>query len=510
MKRKKVGLTAFVAMVVLAVAFSLAACSSGTVDLGSDSGQNSSQNSSAPYVISVEQTASDESGSSFTVYYSDGTSTTFTVAAGKDGQDGEDGQDGADLTVEEVFERYKKETGDTDMTYAEFLEKYLTFTTDDSASIAKSLTSSVKLYTEFLETSSTGGFYPGARTSLDLYTGSGVVYDIDEEEGYTYMVTNYHVVFSSAAASANATNNANGQYIARKIVCYLYGSEYTPVQTTTDADGDGYKDYYYSDYGVECEYVGGSITSDIAIVRAKTEDLYAINDGISEVTLADGYTVGETAIAVGNPEGEGISVTKGIVSVDNEYITLDIDGTSRSYRSIRIDAALYSGNSGGGLFNAEGELIGINNAGDGEDQNINYAIPLEIVRGTADNILYYYRDGDADTAGAYKITLGVTVLSSEAKYVYDAASGTGRITETITVDEVSASSIAEAMGLQTGDVLTAFSIDGTEYALERNFDISDLILTLRPGSEIAMRYTRDGGTQLSEVYTVKASDLVSI
>ena len=135
---------------------------------------------------------------------------------------------------------------------------------------------------------------------------------------------------------------------------------------------------------------------------------------------------------------------------------------------------------------------------------------MEIVRGTADNILYYYRDGDADTAGAYKITLGVTVLSSEAKYVYDAASGTGRITETITVDEVSASSIAEAMGLQTGDVLTAFSIDGTEYALERNFDISDLILTLRPGSEIAMRYTRDGGTQLSEVYTVKASDLVSI
>ena len=135
---------------------------------------------------------------------------------------------------------------------------------------------------------------------------------------------------------------------------------------------------------------------------------------------------------------------------------------------------------------------------------------MEIVRGTADNILYYYRDGDAQTSGAYKITLGVTVLSSEAKYVYDAASGTGRITETITVDEVSASSIAAAMGLQTGDVLTALSVNGTEYALERNFDISDRILTLRPGDEIALRYTRGEESQLSAAYTVNAADLLSI
>ena len=504
MKKKIAGLAAAAAALALALSFS--ACAMGTVDLGTEGAGTVSQDESAPYVVSVEQTAADANGSSFTVYYSDGTSTTFTVAAGKDGKDG---QDGDDLTVQDVFERYKKETGDTDITYAEFLEKYLTFTTDDSASVAQCLSSSVKLYTEFVETASTGGFYPGLRTSLSLYTGAGVLYDIDEEDGYTYIVTNYHVVYSSKAAGANAENNANGQHIARRIVCYLYGSEYTPVQTTTDADGDGYKDYYYSEYGVECEYVGGSIASDIAIVRAKTEELRAVNDGIREVTLADGYAVGETAIAVGNPEGEGISVTKGVVSVDNEYITLDIDGTARSYRSVRIDAALYSGNSGGGLFNAQGELIGINNAGDGEDQNINYAIPLEIARGTADNILYYYKDGNADTAGAYKITLGVTVLSGGAKYVYDAASGTGRIVETITVDEVSASSIAEAMGLQTGDVLTAFSVNGTEYALERNFDISDCILTLRPGDEIALRYTRGGETQLSEGYAIGMEDLVS-
>ena len=509
MKRKKVGLTAFVAMVVLAVAFSLAACSSGTVDLGSDSGQNSSQNSSAPYVISVEQTASDESGSSFTVYYSDGTSTTFTVAAGKDGQDGEDGQDGADLTVEEVFERYKKETGDTDMTYAEFLEKYLTFTTDDSASIAKSLTSSVKLYTEFLETSSTGGFYPGARTSLKLYTGSGVVYDIDEEEGYTYMVTNYHVVFSSAAASANATNNANGQYIARKIVCYLYGSEYTPVQTTTDADGDGYKDYYYSDYGVECEYVGGSITSDIAIVRAKTADMTAVNPDIRSAEFADSYRVGQTAIAIGNPEGDGISVSEGVVSVDNEYIALNIDGTARSYRSIRIDTAIYSGNSGGGLFNSEGKLIGITNAGDGEDQSINFAVPPEVAQGAAENILYWFGEGSGSSVTLKKPMLGVTVTSENSRFVYDDTLGYGTIREDIVVQSVESGSIAKAVGVQEGDVLTELKLGDTVYALDRNFDIADALLNARPDMTLTVTFTR-GGTQMSGTYTFKTSDFTAV
>ena len=43
------------------------------------------------------------------------------------------------------------------------------------------------------------------------------------------------------------------------------------------------------------------------------------------VTFADGYSVGETAIAIGNSEGMGISVTKGIVSVDNEIIELDLE-----------------------------------------------------------------------------------------------------------------------------------------------------------------------------------------
>ena len=105
--------------------------------------------------------------------------------------------------------------------------------------------------------------------------------------------------------------------------------------------------------------MGGTITYDIAVLRAKTSDVLARNEDAQPVKLADEYHVGETAIAIGNPEGDGLSVTQGVISTESEYITLSIDDTPRSYRSIRIDTALYSGNSGGGLFNKSGELIRI-------------------------------------------------------------------------------------------------------------------------------------------------------
>ena len=125
--------------------------------------------------------------------------------------------------------------------------------------------------------------------------------------------------------------------------------------------------------------MGGSANSDIALLKANLSDIKAVNDQIKPITFAQGYSVGETVFAIGNAEGEGISATKGIISVDSEEILMEVDGTQRTHRAMRIDAAIYHGNSGGGLFNRNGELVGITNGGDGDDQNINYAIPLSIV-----------------------------------------------------------------------------------------------------------------------------------
>ena len=477
MKRFTKTVLTVLAVMVLAFALVLAGCSGDTVT-----------------VKDILKTSSNADGDVYTIYYSDGTSSTITIS------------NGSDVTAQQLYEYYK-EVYKEDLTYDEFLKKYLAEPTDNAAVIGSCLQSAVKIYTEFVETKTTssGGIFGGITTTTQtaVYTGSGVVYQMHDD--YTYIITNYHVVYDANAAAAN------GGYLARKIVCYLYGSEGSP--SPEGVGSDGYASYNYGSYAIECEYVGGSISNDIAIIRAETEDIQAINPNVTTASFADEYHVGETAIAIGNPEGEGISVTEGIVSVDNEYINLQIDKNVRSYRSLRIDTAIYGGSSGGGLFNLKGELIGITNAGDTTDQNINYAIPLEIAKGTADNILHYYF-GNGDNVG-YGIKLGVQVVSQNSKYVYDKASGYGTITEEIVVDSVNSGSIAKSMGLELNDVLKTFNIrnksgETREVTLNRNFDISDAILTIRAGDTISFGIERGGETTVSGEYTVKESDLVEL
>lgn len=448
---------------------------------------------SQAYVTSIAKSGSEGNDDIYTIYYSDGTTSTFTVTNGSDG-----------VTADDLYQKYIEETGDN-ISYSEFLSKYLTVEGDNSASaINYCLQSSLKIYSEFVAAQYNDfNMFTGYNTSV--YTGAAVIYDIDNiTDGYTYIVTNYHVVYLNSAQPALN----GGTKVARSIYGYLYGSEGTP--SASGQDSNGYTAYDYGDYGIELEYVGGSVENDIAVLRVETDKIKAVNENIRAVDIADDYYVGETAIAIGNPEGNGLSVTKGIISTENELISLNIDGTSRTYRSLRIDTPLYSGNSGGGLFNSSGELIGITNAGNTEDQNINYAIPLEIVTGTVDNIICYANDGDNRTNGAYTVKFGITVSSSGSKYVYDSDKGYGEITENVNVESVTTDTIAAGLGLQNGDVIKKIEVNGTEKEINRTFTLGAVALTLRSGDKIRFVLERDGETVTTSIYTISSSDLVQV
>lgn len=509
MKRATKALLTLIAAAVLAFSLLLAtACSSSDPEQTEQTELTEQTEQTAIYVTSIEKTGTNGTDDIYTITYSDGTTSTFTVSNGSDGKD---------VSINDIYEQYKETTG-TDICFADFLKQYLTVSDQTTALAVNScLLSSMKIYSEFVQTSQSFDPYYGVVSSSNtaISTGSAVIYSM-AADGYTYIVTNYHVVYNK---NADAEKNG-GSKIARKIYGYLYGSENTPSTTDSDndnqadTDSDGYTLYDYGSYAIELEYVGGSVISDIAVLRAETEDIAAINADAKAVTLASDYHVGETAIAIGNPEGKGLSVTQGVISTENEQITLDIDGTARSYRSLRIDTPLYEGNSGGGLFNADGELIGITNAGNSEDQNINYAVPLEIVKGTVENILHYYNDGDSSTTGAYKITLGVTVTTQNSKYVYDASSGYGSVQEEVIVNSVTSGSIAETLGLQANDKIVSLFINDTEYTINRSFRISDLILTMRENDIIKVKYerTENGETaeHTSEGYPLARTDLVQL
>jgi len=465
------------------------------------------QEETAVYVVSIEKTSSEGLKDIYTITYSDGTTSTLEVTngedgekgakgtPGKDGKDGEDGKDGVDgengldgedLTIEDVYAKYLEENPNA--TYEEFLKAVLSVNTDgNSSSINKALLTSAKIFTEFTKTTDNV-------TNTSVSAGSAVIYKITNE--YTYFITNYHVVYEKGAHEPNK--------IAKKITCYLYGSEGGPSLMETK-DEYGYNQYDYGAYGISCEYVGGAASADLAVVRASTDKVKSINPDATAVVFADDYHVGETAIAIGNPESEGVSVSEGIVSVDNEYINLSIDST-RKYRSMRIDTVIYHGNSGGGLYNTDGKLIGITNAGDVTNQSMNYAIPIDIVKPVVENIMYYSSFGETKVK---KITLGVTVVSQNSKYVFDEQIGYGKIVEDVVVKEVTGP-ITIALGLMVGDRIDKISVGGTTYEIDRYFEIGDILYTIRSGDSISVTYERGGVIYSSTPYTVKDTDLLVV
>ena len=135
----------------------------------------------------------------------------------------------------------------------------------------------------------------------------------------------------------------------------------------------------------EAALVGRDVRTDLAVIKIKTAGLHPAVFGNS-----DKLEVGELAVAVGNPLGElGGSVTEGIISALNRDINIE----GEIMNLLQTSAAVNPGNSGGALFNAYGELIGVVNAKSGGTQGgttiegIGFAIPSGTAKAIAENLI---------------------------------------------------------------------------------------------------------------------------
>ena len=210
----------------------------------------------------------------------------------------------------------------------------------------------------------------------------------------------------------------------------------------------------------------------------------------------------DTAIAIGNPAGMGISATAGYVSVDSEEIILQVTNGYVNMRVMRVDTAVNGGNSGGGLFDENGNLIGIVNAkiSDYSIENIAYAIPSNVAKHLADSIL------SSEKGVATRCILGVvpTVVSSKA--VYDKETGKISILETVGIESISEDSVANGK-LLAGDVIRKLTIDGTEIEVQREFQLRESMFAARVGSTVVFEILRNGET--SSVSFVITEDMVT-
>lgn len=354
-----------------------------------------------------------------------------------------------------------------------------------ASAAAQGLLSAVSIRCSFTQrgAGSSMGFYPGMGGGQTTYTsaGAGVIYRLDKTAGDAIILTNYHVVYS---ASCNTDNR-----ISDDIAVYLYGAE-----------GDG--------QGIAATYVGGSMYYDIAVLRVT--DSAALRQSVAAAATfadSDAVTAGSTAIAIGNPQGDGTAVTRGVVSVPSEYISMTTADSSEkvSFRVIRVDTAVNSGNSGGGLYNASGRLIGLVNAkvSDESVENIGYAIPSNVVRAVAENILYYCADGDCETVR--RALLGITVTGTDSHAVVDAESGTVHTEETVSVYEVSAGGLCDGV-LQAGDILRAVTLNGETFRITARYQLIDRMLYLHAGDTVTLTFVR-GGVEATVTLTVSAGHI---
>ena len=270
--------------------------------------------------------------------------------------------------------------------------------------------------------------------------GSGVI--IDAAKGY--VITNFHVI--QEADEIKVTLKDGREFTATKI--------------------------------------GEDQQSDIALLQIKADKLTAIN-----FADTDKLRVGDFTIAIGNPFGLGQTVTSGIVSALGRS-GLNIENLENF---IQTDAAINSGNSGGALINLKGELIGINTAilgPNGGNIGIGFAIPANMVRDLADQIIQY---GEV-RRGMLGIMGGELTADLAKAFGYDKQNGAF-------VSQVMAGSAADKAGIKAGDII--ISINGNPV---RSFgEVRAKIATMGAGKVVKLGLIRDGKEQVVDV-TLKQAE----
>ena len=226
-----------------------------------------------------------------------------------------------------------------------------------------------------------------------------------------------------------------------------------------------------SDETYDATIVGEDSTSDIAVLKIEATGLTPAVIGDS-----DKLAVGETTVAVGNPLGTlSNTVTQGIVSALNRQVTVE----DNDMTLIQTDTSISPGNSGGGLFNANGELIGVVNAKSSysEAEGIGFAIPINTAMDIAQQLI--------ENGAVARPVLGVSILDiSDAS----AAQQYGVSAMGVYVADVTKGGGAEAAGVQRGDRIIA--VDDT--AVSSTSTVKSYLAGKEVGDTVSLQVERDG------------------
>ena len=220
----------------------------------------------------------------------------------------------------------------------------------------------------------------------------------------------------------------------------------------------------------KAKVLGSDKTTDVAVLKIDASGLPAIRAGSPAKTR-----VGEWVVAIGAPYGLEHTVTSGIVSAKSRSLPGDA-----VVPFIQTDAAVNPGNSGGPLFNLDGEVIGINSqifSRSGGFQGLAFAIPIDVALDVKDQIV---KNGKVSHG-----KLGVTV--QEVNQALAESFGMKQPGGAL-VGSVQRNGPGAKAGLEPGDVIVKFN----DQAIRRSGDLPPLVSSVKPGSTVKLEVWRDG------------------
>ena len=214
------------------------------------------------------------------------------------------------------------------------------------------------------------------------------------------------------------------------------------------------------------ELVGTDPQTDVAVIKVDATDLSPATLGSS-----DDIRVGDIAIALGNPLGSlGGTVTTGIISAVGREITIN----NETMTLLQTDAAINSGNSGGGLFDAQGQLIGIVNAKQAASgvEGLGFAIPISDVTSVIDDLKAFGMVTSRPFLNVSLQDVGANAQMPEGVYV---------------VQVVEGGSAANG-GVEYGDRIISFNGQDVSTAAE----VKKILRSLKVGDTVPMVVERNG------------------
>lgn len=321
--------------------------------------------------------------------------------------------------------------------------------------------------------------------------GSGVIVDMDYQDGAdesaVYIVTCHHVISSKGNVTVMLPDDDisynNGDYIF------------------TGKIG--------SDNSQAISLIGGDQSTDIAVLKlnldkpAKSGNKLSADKIVKAKVPSDSYEIKTAAsvFAVGNPTGElPGTFSAGYVSKSERTVSVNEVG---EMSLMQIDVSTNHGNSGGGLYNLYGELIGITNAGNDDYDQINFAIPFKnsantgFVRiagellGTYTSDNYGYVEGNKEKFG---FTVAQKTDSYGDSYVY--------------IADIDEGGLADKAKLFENDVITKMSVNDGKInkSVTTVSEVTEIMSSLKVGDRVTISGTRITGwrqTTFSVTLTAK-------